>query len=197
MVNILREINEKNGLDIEVEERIGPNECDPVELLALILSEEFDVIHYAGHGEFDENTPSLSGWVFGRDNILSARDIFRARRVPRLIFANACFSGVVRSGKALTIQETNRNLAGLAEAFFERGVQNYIGTGWPVGDEPARQFARTFYERALSGSVLSEALAAARLQILDQGSTWGAYQHYGEATATLVRLGKDVLSPDS
>jgi len=196
VVNILREINEKNGLDIEVEERIGPNECDPVELLALILSEEFDVIHYAGHGEFDKNTPSLSGWVFGRDNILSARDIFRARRVPRLIFANACFSGVVRSGKALTIQETNRNLAGLAEAFFERGVQNYIGTGWPVGDEPARQFARTFYERALSGSVLSEALAAARLQILDQGSTWGAYQHYGEAMATLVRLGKDVLSPD-
>ena len=31
--------------------------------------------------------------------MLTARDIFRARKVPRLVFDNACFSGVLR-GKA-------------------------------------------------------------------------------------------------
>jgi len=123
---------QRDALKLEVVSRIGADECDPVEILALILNEEFDIVHFAGHGTFDEANPAQSGWVFGRDCILSAQEIFRARRVPRLVFANACFFAVVREGPALTADEMNRHLAGLAEAFFERGIQNYIGTGWPV-----------------------------------------------------------------
>ncbi len=186
VVQILRKIKESRGLDITIEQRIGADECDPVELLALILSEEFDLIHYSGHGDFDEKNPARSGWIFGKENVLSARDIFRARRVPRLIFANACFSGVIRSGKPFTLEESNRNLAGLAQAFFERGVQNYIGTGWPVDDAAALRFATVFYEKALSGADLGSSLAEARREILTDGSTWGAYQHYGQATAELI-----------
>lgn len=186
VVRILESMRERQDLDIAVEQRIGADECDPVELLALILSEEFDLIHYSGHGEFDEKNPARSGWVFGKENILSARDLFRARRVPRLIFANACFSGVVRSGKPFTLQESNRNLAGLAQAFFERGVQNYIGTGWPVDDAAALEFAKVFYREALSGNPLGSSLSKAREAILADGSTWGAYQHYGQATAKLM-----------
>ena len=188
----MREMQEQQGLDITIEQRIGANECDPVELLALILSEEFDLIHYSGHGDFDEKNPAKSGWILGKEHVLSARDIFRARRVPRLVFANACFSGVIREGKPFTLQESNRNLAGLAQAFFERGVENYIGTGWPVDDAAALTFAESFYAEALSGTDLGGALAKARIKILGQGSTWGAYQHYGQATAKLmVRLGKN------
>jgi CHAT domain-containing protein len=188
VVKILRDMKEQEGLDITIEQRIGANECDPVELLALILSEEFDLIHYSGHGDFDENNPAKSGWILSKAHVLSARDVFRARRVPRLIFANACFSGVIREGKPFTLQESNRNLAGLAQAFFERGVRDYIGTGWPVDDVAARTFAEVFYTEALSGSDLGSALAEARTKILDDGSTWGAYQHYGQATAKLISL---------
>ena len=186
VVHIIQNMKEEQGLDITIEQRIGANECDPVELLALILSEEFDLIHYSGHGDFDEKNPSKSGWIFGKEHVLSARDIFRARRVPRLIFANACLSGVVRSGKPFTLQESNRNLAGLAQAFFERGVQNYIGTGWPVDDVAALEFAKIFYRHALSGNELGSSLSNAREAILTNGSTWGAYQHYGQATAKLI-----------
>lgn len=188
VVQILESMRGRRGLDIMIEQRIGSNECDPVELLALILSEEFDLIHYSGHGDFDEKNPSKSGWIFSKDNILSAGDIFRARRVPRLIFANACFSGVIRSGKPFTLQESNRSLAGLAQAFFERGVQNYIGTGWPVDDAAALEFAKVFYEEALSSADLGSSLAEARRKILNYGSTWGAYQHYGQAAAKLIVL---------
>ena len=186
VVKILQTMKESQNLDVTIEQRIGADECDPVELLALILSEEFDLIHYSGHGDFDEKNPSKSGWIFGKENILSSRDIFRARRVPRLIFANACFSGVIRSGKPFTLQESNRNLAGLAQAFFERGVQNYIGTGWPVDDAAALEFAKVFYREALSGNELGSSLSKAREAILISGSTWGAYQHYGQATAKLI-----------
>ena len=119
--------------------------------------------------------------------MLSAGDIFRARRVPRLIFANACFSGVVRSGKPFTVEESNRSLAGLVQAFFERGVQNYIGTGWPVDDSAALEFAKVFYREALLGNDLGSSLSKAREAILTSGSTWGAYQHYGQATAKLIK----------
>ncbi|MCW5800410.1 MAG: CHAT domain-containing protein [Nitrospira sp.] len=186
VVQILQTIKEQERLDLIIEQRIGANECDPVELLALILSEEFDLIHYSGHGDFDEKNPDHSGWIFGKAHVLSAKDIFRARRVPRLIFANACFSGVVRSGKPFGLEESNRSLAGLAQAFFERGVQNYIGTGWPVDDAAALTFAKVFYSEALEGADLGSALAKARGEILDLGSTWGAYQHYGQATAKLI-----------
>ncbi|MCC6968082.1 MAG: CHAT domain-containing protein [Nitrospira sp.] len=186
VVQILHTIKEQQGLDLSIEQRIGANECDPVELLALILSDEFDLIHYSGHGDFDEKNPDHSGWIFGKAHVLSARDIFRARRVPRLIFANACFSGVVRSGKPFGLEESTRSLAGLAQAFFERGVQNYIGTGWPVDDAAALTFAKVFYSEALEGADLGSALAKARGEIIDLGSTWGAYQHYGQATAKLI-----------
>ncbi|MFY4728412.1 CHAT domain-containing protein [Nitrospira sp. BLG_2] len=187
VVQVLRKVKEEEGLDITIEQRIGSDECDPVELLALILSEEFDLIHYSGHGDFDEKNPAKSGWIFGKEYVLSAGDIFRARRVPRLIFANACFSGVVRSGKPFTVEESNRSLAGLVQAFFERGVQNYIGTGWPVDDAAALEFAKVFYREALLGNDLGSSLSKAREAILTSGSTWGAYQHYGQATAKLIK----------
>jgi hypothetical protein len=47
-------------------------------------------------------------------------------------------------------------------------------------------FATTFYEETLKGETLGEALARAREQILSEGSTWGAYQHYGQVDARLV-----------
>jgi pimeloyl-ACP methyl ester carboxylesterase len=187
VVKVLHRFKRHHDLDLDIVERIGALECDPVEILALILNEEFDVIHFAGHGIFDENSPAHSGWVFGKDCIVSAREIFRARRVPRLVFANACFSAAVTPGQALTAAEMNRQLAGLAEAFFERGILNYIGTGWPVEDLPAVTFATTFYESVLQGEPLGGALSAARQQILEQGPTWGAYQHYGQVAARLLR----------
>lgn len=192
VVKVFQSMKEKHsGLAITIEQRIGANECDPVELLALILSEEFDLIHYSGHGDFDERNPAKSGWVLGKNDMLSARDIFRARRVPRLVFANACFSGVIRTGEPFTLQESNRSLAGLAQAFFERGVQNYIGTGWPVDDVAAVEFARVFYDQALSGHEFGSALSKAREAILTSGSTWGAYQHYGQATAKLMVVSQE------
>src|SRR5581483_11423344 len=129
VVTLLRDIQQrqKGRLHLEIVDRIGALQCDPVELLALILNGGFDVIHFAGHGVFNESNQGLSGWVFGKDCLLSPREIFRARSVPRLVFANACFSAVVNKKVGLSATAMNRDLAGLAEAFFERGIANYVG----------------------------------------------------------------------
>ena len=170
---------------ITIEDRIGWERCDPVELLELIVNGAFDVIHYAGHGVFDEKRPNNGGWVFGKDAVLTAREIFSARQVPRLVFSNACFSGICNTGDT-TPRATTRKLAGLAEAFFERGVQNYIGTGWEVEEKSAKDFAEVFYEEVMTGAFLGDALAKARVKIFGYGTTWGAYQHYGQPNARVV-----------
>lgn len=171
---------------ITIEDRIGSERCDPVEILELIVNGAFDIIHYSGHGFFDEKHPINGGWVFGRDTVLSAREIFRLRQVPRLVFANACFSAVCNNGEIPSPRASNHKLAGLAEAFFERGVQNYIGTGWEVNDVSAELFAQVFYDQALRGEFLGDALAKARVAIFESGPTWGAYQHYGQSGARVV-----------
>jgi len=197
-----REFRESGELDIEVVSRIGHEECRVVDILNLFFNKNFDVIHFSGHGVFDAEHPNHSGWVFGKNSVFSAREIFRTRRVPRLVFANACFSAATLGvwkpkgkgkGKAglafqdkFTPEATNKKLAGMAEAFFERGVQNYIGTGWKVNDEAATRFATTFYARCLAGHLIGDALAAARREIFEYGSTWGAYQHYGQSNARLT-----------
>lgn len=205
LVTLLREsaldLKARGELDIEVVSRIGHQECHAVDILNLFFNKNFDVIHFSGHGVFDAENPSYSGWVFGKNSVFSAREIFRTRRVPRLVFANACFSAATlpfakplgkTKGKAavpldaFTPEATNKKLAGMAEAFFERGVQNYIGTGWKVNDEAATNFATTFYAKALDGHLIGDALAAARRQIFEYGSTWGAYQHYGQSNARLT-----------
>jgi hypothetical protein len=190
--------------------------CDPVEVAMLVVNNSYDVIHYAGHGVFDKKS-GQSGWLFDRDCILSAPEIFRIRQVPRLVFANACFSSATadptersQPGTSSKPEDYREQLVGLAQAFFARGIPNYIGAGWKVGDELARECARWFYSRVLGlrrpptgGGVsdrpdpatLGDALSSARSALLQkqretdptrQSSTWGAYQHYGRACDRLL-----------
>lgn len=169
--------------------------CEPLELLSLIVDGCYDVIHYAGHGVFDPKGGRM-GWVFDGDCVLSAAEIFRVRRVPRLVFANACFSAATGD------VDLHSQRVGLAQAFFARGIQNYIGTGWEVQDQAALDVASWFYRQVLGivpvegkeqmydtapPATLGRALAGARRAVMDRPSTtWGAYQHYGTASAKLL-----------
>ena len=100
--------------------------------------------------------------------MLTARDIFRARKVPRLVFDNACFSGVLREGRAFAEDELTRGLATIAQALT---------------------MAEQFYMALVQRRSIGDALYQARKAIFDQQieSTWGAYQHYGDPDDTLLR----------
>lgn len=179
---------------------INAQPCDPLELMRLIVNEHFDVIHFAGHGGLDPKR-RRAGWVFDGDCFLSAQDIFRVRQVPRLVFANACFSAVTTD-----VREQRGSAVGLAQAFFARGIPNYIGTGWEVDDRIAEECARWFYTLVLGlkhpaegdgiigtspPATIGEALLRARKEVFridPNSSTWGAYQHYGRISDKLLPL---------
>ncbi|HKP93919.1 MAG TPA: CHAT domain-containing protein [Chthoniobacterales bacterium] len=176
----------QSGFTIEVTRLFGPAAAKRTTVLKKLMLEDFDILHFAGHCIYDKDDPANSGWVFSKehDERLTANELKRIDRVPKFIFSNACESGI-------TPDRASERSAGLApsfaEAFFARGVANFVCTAWPVNDTAARNFARLLYTEmfGLAGKpagFLHEAMREARKGIAGQAEgarTWGAYQHYG------------------
>lgn len=175
-------------LDIEVDSFIGYQQCEPLDLIARVTSGDYDLIHFAGHGIYAKDEPAKSGWVLSSQHFVTPRDIARSRQTPWLVFANACFSGVVNSAAESQPIEEARRAASIAEIFMQLGVRNYLGTGWAVDDAQATDFALRFYAAVLSAnSSMADTLEFARDKVRRKGvgSTWGAYQFYGNPSDRL------------
>jgi hypothetical protein len=183
---------------VEVKRLFGPVEATRTNVLRELMIRPYDVLHFAGHCVFQwNNDPTLSGWIFNvkRKELLTANELNRIDRIPKFVFSNACESGITPDRS----RERNDRLApSFAEAFFARGVANFVCTAWPVDDAAARTFALTLYARLLGidptasasrsqqskpeAFPMHEAMKQARLAIArtpNGRTTWGAYQHYG------------------
>jgi hypothetical protein len=226
------------GKGLAVDLRIGPPDvlelgsepgvepADLYDVLELLQSGDYDIVHFAGHAFFRPEHPDRSGWVF-KDDVLTASKLEGVERVPRLIVANACVSATVSTvttavvsqpasaspaatggggaqGKTVPANDAGV-VASLADEFFRRGVDDYIGTAWEVPEEPAKVFAERFYEEFLANwqaaaqsnsapsTPLGLAVQRARTMLFQRAgeftahpSVWAAYQHYGDPTRTLA-----------
>lgn len=169
----------------------GVKPADRLEVLSLLLRGDYDLVHYAGHGDFDPAEPNRVGWVFA-GGLLTPGEVERIDRVPGVVVSNACLSArtseVLEGGRAV---EEARSEAGLlpslADEFFKLGVRNYVGTAWEVNDVGAELFAEAFYGALLAGKPLGEAVRGAREALWRSrdtfGALWAAYQHYGDPTS--------------
>lgn len=198
LADLFRRFNTVHGARtnsrVEVTTLLGPTEATRLNVLEQLMSSEpYDVLHFAGHCVFEEAQPRRSGWIFSNNQRLTADELTRIDRVPSFVFSNACESGVTR-GRA----GRSPGLApGFAEAFFAKGVSNFVCTAWRIDDLAASDFALILYARLLGLDIdledpdevrpanplyLYEAMRDARRAIAsrDYGvQTWGAYQHYG------------------
>jgi hypothetical protein len=156
--------------EVDVDVRIGPPDvlglgtepgldpADLFEILELLQSGEYDIVHFAGHAFFKPEFPDRSGWVFKDDAVLTASKLEGVERAPRLVVANACVSAAVSTTFAVpppgpgaanpaTPPPTDSGIvASLADEFFRRGVADYVGTAWEVPEEPAKLFAELLYK---------------------------------------------------
>jgi hypothetical protein len=164
--------------------------ADRLTALMLLQEEDFDIVHYSGHGDFDPKEPDRAGWRF-EGGKLTAREFRNTERLPALIVANACLTGRFSTSggegrEAVTPSSEAALLPSLADAFFQHGVRDYVGTAWEVSDRGAVLFAETLYGRLLGGASIGAAVRAARRALWDEseryGSLWLAYQHYGDPT---------------
>ncbi|HSD27632.1 MAG TPA: CHAT domain-containing protein [Vicinamibacteria bacterium] len=184
---------------------LGVPPATRIDVLDRLLEGGWDILHYAGHGDFMPGEPDRAGWVF-QDGLLTSRELERMDTAPRLVVANACLSSLTSSvgaGGSVVAKSDAQLVATLADEFFRRGVRDYIGTAWEVNDEGAIQFAEALYEALLTATNVDCSLGAAILKARRAlaakqdvfGALWAAYQHYGDPTASLIDVAVEAPSP--
>jgi len=145
---------------------------------------DYDIVHFAGHGEFDQDDPEGSGWLLA-DARFSCRDI-RAMGggvpLPGLIFSNSCHSARVAPEEA-DGDGCRRQAYSQASAFLLAGVRHYLGSAYPVEDRSALIFAQAFYSALFSGRSIGDSARGARCALLSaspEGAAWAGYVLYGD-----------------
>ena len=133
----------------------------PGSLLSVISTERFDVVHFIGHGAFDEDT-GVGSLVFedndgGSLNVpeRSLREIFCGRGI-KLVFLNSCQSG--SGGRA----DFNK---GVAQALVSRGLPAVVANQYPVLDSSATSFAQHFYWALAQGMAIGQAARESRIAV--------------------------------
>ena len=145
---------------------------------------DYDIVHFAGHCEFDKREDKGSGWVLS-DGIFNLEDILRmgqSSSLPALIFSNACHSAQVRP--ALIDSEYQRANYGMASAFLFAGVRHYIGSVRKIEDNASLVFAREFYAKLILGLSVGESLRLSKLKLIKEYGLsslhWVNYLLYGD-----------------
>ncbi len=118
-----------------------------------------DVLHFIGHGSFDART--RQGALLLEEQVDAVRLAVQLHdRPPRLVFLNACQSGV---GSASDL------LAGVAQRLVEYGVPAVVATQSSISDRAAITLAGEFYRAVARGYPVDAALAEGRKALFASG----------------------------
>lgn len=133
----------------------------PSAILARLSTAKFTIVHFIGHGGFDEKTQK--GVLYFEDargqqmplGERSVREIF-CRRGVGLVFLNSCQSG---SGG---LSDFNK---GIAQALVAHGLPALIANQYSVLDSSATSFAQHFYWSLAQGMSVGQAGCEARIAV--------------------------------
>lgn len=161
---------------------------------------DYTIIHLAGHGVFNPQSPKKSGMVIGKDIFLTVFEIQQMPVVPELVFVNCCHLGYTNSDDEKFYRDRYKLAANIGTELISIGVKAVIAAGWAVNDAAALDFAHVFYSSMFSGDNFGDAVKNARNYIYEKhpgNNTWGAYQCYGDPFFKLkgITVGKGSWSP--
>ena len=158
--------------------------------------DRFRVVHFSTHAVVSESQPSRSALVLAagpqekEDGFLQAREIYRLVLPSELVVLAACQTarGPILSGEGVQ---------GLAQAFFYAGAHSVIASLWNINDERTSRFMAALYRHLSEGLSKSDALRAAKLDLLGNSSTraprfWAPFVLIGEADRAVALGGAPV-----
>lgn len=175
------------------------------QVLKRLYAADWRILHIAGHGNYEPGT-RRGGVVLDGNVYLGAREIDALGTVPELVFINCCHLGRLDARAAgdntpRPARPPRAELAAsLASELIGIGVRCVVMAGWAVDDRGAELFATTFYDALLQGRSFADAVQSARQRTWSQdrgGSTWAAYQCYGDPTWRLRDNRRDDARPAS
>lgn len=141
--------------------------------------ESSDLIHFAGHAEFDHDDPLSSGLKLAKNDVLTARDFFElGGSSVRLITLSGCVTGYnnIHPGD---------ELLGLTRSLLYAGASSLLVTLWEIDDRSASQLMKEFYSLWLKQSMpKADALREAQRIVRERHSGdpyhWAPYLLIGD-----------------
>ncbi len=130
----------------------------------VLIKEDPHIIHFIGHGDFRDGrgvllfetaegeVDRIDGEEFGR--------LLAEERALRLVFLNAC-----RTAQTGAVRGTDP-FAGVATALVRSGVTAVLAMQFPVTDQTAIVFSRSFYQSIIAGLPVDGAVGEARRYVL-------------------------------
>ncbi|MBU3958905.1 MAG: tetratricopeptide repeat protein [Candidatus Omnitrophica bacterium] len=152
---------------------------------------DYDIVHFAGHCEYQPQDPQSSGWVLsdGRFTVQDILALGESPPLPILVFSNACQSAKV-TGDLIGLDYQAKTYS-LASAFLFSGTRLYIGTIRKIEDPVSLTFAREFYTWLISGKPVGECVRLGRLALVKEyglsAISWVSYLLYGDPNFVLFR----------
>jgi CHAT domain-containing protein len=126
------------------------------------MSPQFDVLHFAGHAELNQQEPLASAILLaggsGEDGRLQVAEVFRMNLKASLVVLSGCET-------ALGQLSTGDELVGLTRAFIYAGTPSVIASLWKVDDASTAQLMSRFYEN-FKTTTKAEALRQAQLAMI-------------------------------
>jgi tetratricopeptide (TPR) repeat protein len=160
---------------------------------------EYDIVHFAGHCEYNKDNPGDTGWLLS-DGRFTTGDILamgQAVSLPALVFSNGCHSAQV--DKSPVEPDYQEKTYSLASAFLFSGVRHYIGAIHKIEDPVSLVFAKEFYTELIKGKTVGECVRLARLRLIaDYGLNsilWASYILYGDPHFALFRQKAKAAAP--
>jgi hypothetical protein len=156
---------------------------------------DYDVIHFATHGLFDQNALSDAALVLTpisqsdsfNDGILSASEIARLSLQARLVVLSACNSAKFKQ------QQANLGVHDLQAAFTVAGAPTILAALWPVESTISAKLIEEFFKNWRSGRYggAAQSLAQTIRIFLDNADIphqhprfWAPFEIFGNGSIT-------------
>ena len=152
---------------------------DANEYTVKMLGSDYDILHFACHGQLNPDDPMLSSLRLApdkeNDGYLHVREIFDLNLNASLVTLSACET-------ALGEVTLGNEVVGLTRAFLFAGTPSVVSTLWKIDDESTAELMDEFYQN-LQTMTKVEALRKAQLSMIAKGKApyyWSAFCLFGD-----------------
>jgi CHAT domain-containing protein len=141
------------------------NEAAKEEVVKSTPLKDYQIVHFACHGFYDERIPLRSALVLTlddnveEDGFLQGREIYGLALNADLVVLSACQTGKGRL-------ESAEGVLGLPRVFFNAGAASVISSLWKVNDKSTSKLMKYFYQYLSDGNDKAQSLRLAKLQML-------------------------------
>jgi len=138
---------------------------DATEQMFRDTAAQFDILHLAMHGIYDDKNPLNSHLVFSQladendDNLLTAAELYNMSLYSSLVFIGACNSGFGNINRG-------EGIMSLSRSFAYAGCPSIVMSLWSVPDDETAKISNDFFKNLKNGRSKSEALRLAKLKYL-------------------------------